>query len=88
MARNKPPGWLGSRRRYSMIVDVTHSETPLCVSEAVAVEGTAVSARLTATRFFGAFFGNSAQPTVDSTAGLDLREGCAGSRRALCRLEP
>lgn len=60
MSRNKPPGWTGRRLWYSINVDVTRSETPLCVSETVAVEGTAFSARLTSTRFFGAFFGNSA----------------------------
>jgi hypothetical protein len=56
MARKQTSGCSGRRHRYSMIVDVTHSITPLCVGGAVAIERVAFSARLTSTRFFGPLF--------------------------------
>jgi hypothetical protein len=49
-------GCPGSRRRYSMIVDVTHSRTLLCADGADAAEGAAFSARLMSTRFFRSLF--------------------------------
>ena len=48
MSRNK--------QRLLTIVNVTRSGTVPCVARAVAIEGTAFSARLTSTRFFGAIF--------------------------------
>jgi hypothetical protein len=46
------PGCLGTSRRLSTIVDVTHSGAAICVAGAVAIEGTEFSARLTSIRFF------------------------------------
>lgn len=55
MARNKPPGCLGTPGRHEMIDNVTRAGIPLCAGGVVAIEGTAFSARLTSIRFFGAF---------------------------------
>jgi hypothetical protein len=74
MARNKPSGCLGSRRRYSMIVDITHSGTAICVAGAVAIEVPAFSARLTSTQILGAIFENLSERAWTAWWGLTWRE--------------
>jgi len=81
-------GFLRSSRRFSTIIDVTRSGTAIYVGGAVAIGEDCVRSATYVNVIFWQLSRNSGRAGTDSVVGLDLGEGCVGTRRTLCRREP
>jgi hypothetical protein len=81
-------GLLERGRWFSIITDVTHSETASYVGGAVAIEGDCIRGVTYVDASFWHNSRKSARAGVDSVVGLDLEEESVGTGRASWRREP